>query len=801
MLKNYFKIAWRNITKHRFYSVVNVAGLFAGITFTLLIGAYIWQELQVNRKLKNYKQQYILTTISKDPNIGYELATFGPIAKRLKEDYPNLVSDYYRWDGITSVVSKGDKHFREGLQIGDSTLLKMYGFELLHGDANTALLNPFSVVISQDKAIKYFGKTDVIGEPINIQSFSGGTHDFIISGVLKEIPDNSVTHLATDYPNYFFIPLNTLSFFGRRELDSWGNMFVASYVQLKEGVTAKDIEKPIQQLVQQNADETLKKVVTVKPVLLYDYYLQKDKGLVTRMLYTLSFVGLFILLMAIVNFINITISRSSARMREIGIRKVLGGVRTQLIFQFLTESLILVSIATALALGGYVLCKPIFAQLVGKEIPSLSSFPVYFILIPIVIITMVGLLAGLYPAFVLSSLKSVDSLKGKLKTVKENMLLRKSLIGFQFSLAIIVLTAAFIVTQQVALFFSQQLGYDKEYVVTAQAPRDWTREGVKKMLTIRNEFASLPQVSNVSLSFEIPDGNNGGQVPVYKFGADSTTASYTQLLRTDENYLTSYRIPLRAGSFFENNGLDSGQIVMNEKAALLLGYKNTGEIIGQQIRVPGDPTIFPVKGVTNDFTFGSMQQPVAPTVFFNVRFSPVYRFLSFKLKPGNVSNAIAAIEKKWALLLPGSSFEYSFMDDTLKNLYKTEIQLKKASYTATILSLVIVLMGILGLVSLSIQKRTKEIGIRKVLGSSVSGIITLFMKEFLWVILIAGLIACPVAWFIMHGWLNDYAYRITLTATPFIISVAGLAFITAILIAVQIIKAGRDNPVKNLRTE
>ncbi|MEJ7827219.1 MAG: ABC transporter permease [Segetibacter sp.] len=801
MLTNYFKIAWRNLAKHRFYSLVNIVGLFTGITFTLLLGAYVWQELQVNKKLKNSNRQCILTTVSKDPNIGYELATFGPLAKRLKEDYPNLVDNYYRWDGITSGVSKGDKNFREGLQVGDSTFLKMYGFELLYGDANTALLNPYSVVITSDKAIKYFGKANVVGETITIQSFSGGKHDFNITGILKELSENSVTHLAKDYPNSFFIPTNTLSFFGRQDLDSWSNMFIASYVQLKEGVTVKDLEKPIRQLVQQNAEATLKKIITVEPVLLSDYYLQKDKGLVKRMLYILAFAGVFILLMAIANFINITVSRSSLRMREIGIRKVLGGIRRQLIFQFLIESFILVLIATALALGGYVLFKPIFAQVVGKEIPALSLFPLYFIFIPFTISVIVGLLAGLYPAFILSSLKSVDSLKGKLRAVKENVLLRKSLIGFQFSLAIVVLVAAFIVTQQVNHFFSKRLGYDKEYIITAQAPRDWTREGVKKMLTIRNELASLSQLSSVSLSYEIPDGNNGGQVPVYKFGADSTSATFLQLLRTDENFLNTYQIPVKAGTFFKDDGQDSGRVVINEKTVTLLGYKDAHEVIGQQLRIPGDPTLFTIKGVVKDFTFGSMQQPIAPILFFNVRFSPLYRFLSFKIKPGNISNTIAALEKKWAALLPGSSFEYKFMDDTLKNLYKTEIQLKKASYTAAVLSLVIVLLGVLGLVSLSIQKRTKEIGIRKVLGASVSSIITLLMKEVLLVIIIAGLIACPIAWFIMQGWLSDYAYRISLTAKPFVISVAGLAFITALLIIIQTIKTGIANPAKSLRTE
>lgn len=270
---------------------------------------------------------------------------------------------------------------------------------------------------------------------------------------------------------------------------------------------------------------------------------------------------------------------------------------------------------------------------------------------------------------------------------------------------------------------------------------------------------------------------------------------------SDENYLNVYQVPLKAGSFFEGNGLDSGKVILNETSVKALGYQDAADAIGRQIKIPGNPTILTIKGVTNNFHFGSMQQQIPPIIFFNVQFATQYRYLSFKLQPGNVAATINALQKKWSALMPGAPFEYKFMDETLANLYRSEIQLKKASYTATVLSLIIVLLGVLGLISLSIQKRTKEIGIRKVLGSSVPDIIGLFLKDFLTVIFIAGLIACPVAWFIMHGWLNDYAYRISLTVLPFFISVVGLAFITALLIAVQTIKAGLENPVKSLRTE
>ena len=417
-------------------------------------------------------------------------------------------------------------------------------------------------------------------------------------------------------------------------------------------------------------------------------------------------------------------------------------------------------------------------------------------------IVFVGIVAGIYPAFVLSSLKAVESLKGKLNSVKENVLLRKLLVAFQFGTAAIVFTGAIIISQQVNLFFSNDLGYNKDYIVAAQVPRDWSAAGVTRMESIRRQFAAMPQVSNVTLSYEVPDGNNSGNFPVYKDGADSTTAITSQLLYTDEYYASTYGIPMAAGIFYSPPGAytDSTKLVINEATATALGWKNAQEAIGKQVRFPGGGSTFTIAGVTKDFHFGSMQKAIQPAVFLHVGVTNTFRFFSFKLKPGDMGNTIADLQKKWSALMPGAPFEYKFMDDTLRNLYKSEIQLKKASYTATVLSLIIALLGVIGLVSLSIQKRTKEIGIRKVLGSSVGGIIALFMREFLIVIGIAGLIACPITWIIMHGWLNDYAYRITLTAMPFVISVAGLALITALLIAVQTIKAGTDNPVKSLRT-
>ena len=801
MLKNYFKTAWRNILKHRFYSLVNITGLFTGIAFTILIGAYLWTELQVNRGLKNPKRQFFLESEWKDPNLGINITSLAPLAKRLKENYPNLVANYYRWDGLTSVISKADKHFREDIQLGDSTLLSMFGFKLLYGNAETALINPYSVIITSDKALKYFGKKDVVGQTISIQNFSGGAHEFSITGVLKEIPKNSVTQLNDSNHNTIFIPTSAFSYFGRADFESWENQGVLSYVELKENVNPKDLETPIKQLIQQNSSAIIKLNLKVHPVSLTDFYLNQDNGLVKRMLYTLSAVGIFILLMAIVNFINITISSSETRMREIGMRKVLGSLRKQLIFQFLAESVLLVLIATVLAIAAYPFLKPIFSQIVGKNLPDLTSFPSNFIALPAIIVLTVGLTAGFYPAFVLSSIKSTDSLKGKLKSGIKGMLFRKSLVGFQFCMAIVGLIGATIITQQVKYFFGQNLGYNKEYIVFSQVPRDWSAEGVRNMENVRNQFAAMPQVNNVTLSYEIPNGMNGGNPPVYKMGADSINSVAMQGMITDENYLDTYQIPLKAGSFFDSKGLDSGKVVLNEKAIQALGWKTSVEAIGKQIRIPGDKTVFTVKGVTNNFHFGSMKEQIKPAIFFNVKWAINHRYLSFRIKPGNINTSIAAIEKKWSVLLPGSSFEYSFMDDTLLKLYTTEVQLKKAAYTASILSLIIVFLGILGLVSLSLHKRIKEIGIRKVLGASLSDITLLFVKELVPVMLVAGLIACPIAYIILKGWLENYAYRISISLYPFIGSIVFLSGIIVLLISLQTFKAALANPIKSLRTE
>lgn len=803
MFRNYYKIALRHIARHPFHSLINVVGLATGIACTLLIGAYCWAEWRVNRQFRHADRQYILTDDFKDATMGTAMTTYGPLAKGLRENYPSLVADFYRFDGITSTISFGDKHFRESLQVGDSTLLTMFGFPLIQGDARTAMNQPFSVVITAGMAMKYFGRTDVVGQNLAIESFSGSKQDFRITAVMKDPPRNSVTRLVDLFESHFFVPTSNLSFFGRNM--DWYNGAIASYVELQPGVRPEALAGPINHLLKQNADPTTYKNLKVKVQTLHEYYLQGNGGVAQQMIYTLSMVALFILLMAVINFINLSVGQSTVRLREIGVRKVLGSLRRQLIAQLLAESVLLSVGATVLGLVLYFAFAPFVSGMLGKDIPSLTALPVAAWGIFLTFAIVIGCLAGIYPALRLSSPGSVNVLKGQLTAVDDKAILRRGLVGFQFATAMIVVVAAIIISQQINLFFSDRLGYDKEYIVAAQLPRDWSPKGVQKMQTLRNAFATMRGVRDVTLSFEIPNGWNGGGFGVYREGGDSTRAVNASSLVTDEYYAQTYRIPMSAGVFFhgagESNVLDSTRVVINETAAKGLGWKDAKEAVGQRIRIFGSPALLTVSGVVRDFHFDKMGQAITPEVFLPVNRFIYYRYFSFKLAPGNIGATMSSLRQQWARLLPGAAFEYKFMDEYLQDIYMNEFRLRKAASAATVVTLVIVLLGVIGLLSLSVRRRMKEIAIRKVIGATVPGIVRLFFAEYLPLLGIAGLVAVPVAYLLMQRWLEGYATRITITVWPFVGAFCGLGLIMGILIVLQTVRAALANPVTSLKND
>ena len=803
MLKNYLKIAWRNLMKRKFYSIVSIFGLSVGITFTLLIGTYIWGELQVNTDLKNAKNQYVIQSKWKKSDIGLEITTLAPLAKSLKENFPDLVENYYSFDGIASIISNGDKIFREDIQIGDATILKMYGFRLLFGNPQTALNQPNTVVISSEQAIKYFGQLNVIGKTLTAESNSGSKRDFMVTGVLDKIPLNSITNFVSPKLPMLMSFVSSNDFWGRQQSFTWSNPYIVGYIELKEGVQPANLAKPMAQLIKTNAPQNLAENLTPYLVSIKDVYLEANNGVVKKTVFTLTLVAVFILLMAIVNFVNISIGNSFTRIKEIGVRKMLGSIKGHIIGQFLAEAVLISLFSLSISLIFYEILIPSFEQILNKKLPSLRLASLYFYATCILLSLLIGLLSGVYPAFVLSSLPSIDSLKGKLKSIKENVFFRRLLIVSQFTIALFVFVGAVVISKQVNFFFNKDLGYNKASVVTAKVPRDWSPAGIAKMETIRNEMARLKEVNQVSISYDIPDGSPGNSNALYRMGQDSTQAIFIQTLTSDEKYAETYQIPMLAGVFFQSKqeNYQPLKLVLNESATKALGFKNPSDAVGKLVKMHYVPQPFMIAGVTKDFHVGSMHKSISPLLFINVKDNIFYRFLSFKIQAGNLAESMNKIEHKWKELMPNSVFEYNFMDDTLQKMYQSEVQLKKASFVATILSIIIVLLGILGMVSLSINRRTKELGIRKVLGATSMSIMMLFLKEFVLLMTIAAVISFPLGVMSMNAWLTNYAYRIELNWQIFMSVGFIFGLVIILFVSFQTYKTALMNPVKSLKTE
>ena len=804
MFLNYLKVAWRNLIKRKIYTAIMILGLAVGLSFSLIIGSFVYSEYQVNQKIKNVENHYLITSLWAKPHMGIELTTMAPLAKTLKDKYPDLIQNSYSFDAIGAIVKKEEEVHSENVQLGDPEMLKMYGFPLLYGDIETALHSPFEIVISEKVALKYFGRSDVLNETLEVESFSRERRDFIIKGVLGHIPFNSITHLV-----YKEVPIlmsnESLKFFDRHtSYDSWSNAYVASYIELKKGVEPGSLDDPIAQILKENTTQEIFENLSVILQPLSSLHLSINDGYAMNTLHTLILIGIFILFMAIVNFINITIGNSAERLKEMGVRKTIGGQRRHIIIQFLVESVVLTGLSLSLALFIYETCKEYFIEILGKPLPSFYELSPHFIFYALIFSLSVGLLSGLYPALSLSSLPTVTSLKGQINSVKENLKFRLGLVTLQFATALFVIVATFIVSEQIDFLFDKDLGYDKEQVIHIRTPRDWSSEGVSKMITIRNELSQLPDIKSASLAYEIPDGNAGYHAAVYRYGQEESSAFFAPMLQVDDQYLNTYEIELAEGRNFRSELLADEEVpgvLINETAVKSLGIKNSKDAIDVMIHVRFLDNVAKVIGVVKDFHFGSMHEKIKPIILANVNATNNYRYLAFKINSNDINHTLQVLEAKWNELLPNSPFNYNFLDITLQNLYQSEIRLKKAARIATFLSFIIVLIGVLGLVSISVSRRNKEVGIRKVLGASPGEINWLFLREFMLIALFSIVLVIPLLYYFGGFWLDNFAYRIDIDFKVII----GLAFIfcltIALVVVVQIFNKIRVNPVDSLRAE
>lgn len=803
MIQNYFKIAWRNLRKSRGFSIINIFCLALGITFSLLIGIYVLNEEAVNSNIKNIGDQYVIKSNWKQENLGIPITTLGPLAKTMKDEYPDLVANYYRFDPVVNIISYGDKHFRTQIAVGDTTLVSMYGFPLAYGNPNQAFRNNQSTVVTEDFANKFFGTANALDRVITIQTPSDGNkHNFVITAVLKNLPNNTVSNFTTT-TYQVYLPMDANQYFqGGDKGDNWQNVYMASMLQLKKGVTPAQLEKPFAHVLDKYQPAFVKGNLKAELAPMGSYHLKDNDSAVQKMLTTLSLVALFILLLAIINFINISIGTSVHRLKEIGLRKVFGGARYQLIMQHITEALILTCTAAIISLGLYEALLPVFNQVLNASLGHFWQFGIDKLLFILILVIAVGLAAGIYPAFVLSSSNVVTAIKGKVNSSKGGLVLRKTLLVIQFSLAIIVFISAINVSRQVSYFFNKDLGYSKEQVmVLSSLPRQWDSVGVAKMENVKSQLLSVPGVKSVSLSYDIPDGGSGGNTTVYPQNSNSFVNM--AIIGVDADFAKVFGLQTREGVFmkYNNSNNSNGRIVLNEAAVKALGWTSAA---GKTIRIgAANGTLLVVTGVVKDFHIESLQKKVQPLIMADINepFTRSYRYYTVKLNTSDVNNTISALQQKCKELFPDAGFEYTFMDDKFQSLYASETQLKKATDIATCLNLLIVFTGIFGVVAFTLTKRTKEIAVRKVLGADVKNIIFIFLREYGVLILVSNMIAWPLAYIVTAKWLEGYAYRVDQNIIPYVFVGFFILATAFILISAQCFKAAIANPVKSLKVE
>jgi putative ABC transport system permease protein len=809
MLKNYILIAFRQFTRHKMFSAMNVFCLAIGISFCLMMGEYIMHEFSVNSNFKNVHRQYFLTSKWKIKDTGPEIASVGPLVRSLKTNLPALVSNYYRFNPVTTVVSAGDKHFREDVAIGDTSLVSMFGYPVLYGDATHAFINNTSTVITEELAFKLFGEKNAIGKTVIMTNNTGSTSNYRVSAVLKSIPYNTVNNLLADKGYSMFVPFEGNDFYpgvgprGGTGEENWNNFSIVCCIELQPGVNPKQLASPVKNMLALNAPEAISKNLEVKFNPLDSYYLKANNGAISKTLSILSLVASGILLLAVINFVNIMIGTSSYRVREIGLRKVFGGRRIQLVIQYLVESILLTGFAALLSVLFYSLCRPLFNEILNTRLPSLLEFHAHEISLLILLTLAVGSLAGLYPAVILSGSEIVASVKGKLGSAERGSWMRSSLLILQFTIAIAVFIFSMTISRQVGFFFATDLGYNKDQLLVISAfPKQWDSAGVIKMESIRNGLMGLSAVKNASVSFEVPERPSLFQVQMSPEGSRNNQPVSVQTITVDENYANTFGLHLLAGRFFREKigGFVPGETVINESAMKTFGW-SLPEAIGKRLQVVAGGADRTVVGVIKDFHLASLHENILPLCLIHVKDAKFYRYLTVKLQAGNISEELDRVREKWTQISPASPFDFFFMDEKVQSMYRSVLQLKKAANTATGLMLAIVLLGLFGVLTLSLTKRIKEIAVRKVLGAGLKNIISLFIKQYALLLLSANAIAWPLAYYFSNRWLQQYAYRVTQPLAIYLIAGVLVTSIAFILISLQSLKAALANPVKSLRIE
>jgi putative ABC transport system permease protein len=793
MLKNYFKIAFRNLWRHRVFSLINILGLAVGMTACFLIFLYVRFELSYDKFHTKADRIYRIVCDIKTPT--ETMHPGGPswaVGPHLMGGFPQVEAAVRTTDDEL-LVRKGNVKFQEKSSLfADSSFFQVFDFKMIKGNPKTALNEPLSIVFSESAVKKYFGDKDPLGQTVLL---TGDGFTAKITGVMKDIPENSM--IRAD----MIVSMSTIT----RKLnpgldDQWGNYGNRTYVLLKPNANAAVFQKQIPAFLEK-MNGTEMKQLNMYPTLILekfkDAYLRSDRndsnsGSIKNV-YIFSIIAVFILLIACFNFINLTTARSAERAKEVGIRKVVGAGRQQLTRQFIGESVLICVIAFILTIAFAALLLPSFNQLAGKTLSRGVFENMSFIGILFLASIGIGVLAGIYPSMVLSSFKPVTVLKGRFTTGIKGILLRKGLVISQFTISITLIIATIIVYLQMSFMRNQDLGFNKDQMMVINSNGDPARDA------FMHTVSSMPNVKSVSMSSSVPGGGNMGAYSKIQNVKGDMQIANLDLYFVDFDYLKQFDIKMVAGRSFSRDFMTdtTHSMILNEAAVKMFGYRSPKDAVGRDFNQWGREG--KIIGVMKDFHFKSLQEVIKP---LSMRIEPNgCSLISIKVSGNNLPGTISSIENKWNTLIPARPFSYFFLDEYFNAQYKSEQRFGKLFLNFAILAIIISCLGLLGLASYSTMQRTREIGIRKVLGASVTNIVNLLSKDFLRLVGIAVIIASPIAYFSMHKWLQDFAYRIPISWWIFVIAAVTATLIAILTVSFQAIKAAVSNPVKSLRTE
>ncbi len=803
MFKNYYKVAWRHIMKEKFYSFINIAGLGVGIACCMLIGLYIQYELSYDQYNENLGSTYrVLQSFRSldEANTGipaedeYQVWGCAPLGPSLDSDFPEV-------DLVTQLTSPNDWLFRyedkifseSNVLFADSNIFKVFSWEMLSGNREKALDNPNTIVLTESMAKKYFGENDALGKLITVdQNLS-----FEVTGVMEDVPHNS--HFTFEA----LVSMGTFRQFRPSIFDSWGYVDFYTYFILNEAANIDDLTNRTSAFEEKYTKDSEHSKYDIAFEPLANAYLNSKAarqpgptGNETN-LYIFSLVGLFILAVACINFINLSTARSVERAKEVGIRKVVGARKQALIYQFLSEFFLLSLFAGILSISLVVLFMPILQDITAKPITYDPLLTIEFGCIFATTLLTIGLLSGIYPAFLLSAFRPIAILKGKFKSSIQGITLRKSLVTIQFILTIILLVGTAAVFMQLKYLKNRDLGFDQEQMLIIDF--GFNRQVQLSLPVLKESFKSNANVISTTASRAVPGDflpNAGTTIE----NSDGIMTNYTpRIYEIDTDFIADYKIEVVAGRSFSNEyASDSMEaLIINETAARLWGYSNPAEVVGKKFDQWGK--MGEVIGVVKDFNYQSLHTKIEP---LSLRYEPrSMSKLSVRIQSQDISNTITDLEEKWKELIPHYPFNYRFLDTSFNNLYQSDARFGQLFSGFAILAIFIACLGLFGLTTYTTTQRTKEIGIRKVLGASVSAIVLLLSKDFSKLLLLAFIIAIPASWYAIKSWLNSFAYKVNIGSDIYILSAIAVTSIALFTMSWQSIKAALQNPVNSLKNE